>query len=157
MIILALDSGLERTGYALVEKKNTLKNFKYITSGVFFTSNKSSLPLRIFKIYNFLNKLIEQYKPDCFVLEKLFFFANKKTAISVSQVQGSVLLLAEQKKINLVFLTPLQVKQTVTGYGRADKKGVKKIIHLTLPETKKITQDDEIDAIAIAVTYCLLN
>lgn len=155
MKILSIDSGLERTGYAVVRKSDN--KIEYLSSGLITTDKNNSLMSRIQLIYSTIELLIKKFKTSIVVLEQLFFLKNKKTAIAVSQVQGAVILLCAQNKLKLTFLTPLQVKQTVTGYGFADKQAMKKMIHLTLIETKRIIQDDVIDAIAIAVAYCYLE
>lgn len=149
MIILSIDSGIEKTGYAVFENK------KYAISALIETSKNKTTEVRLEKIYSQLKKIIVQYKPQVLVLEQLFFFKNQKTAIKVSQAQGVVLLLAAQNKIKVEFLTPLQIKQTVTGYGQADKKSVQKMIKLETGIDCK--QDDEADAIACGLAYLYLN
>ena len=89
------------------------------------------------------------------IVEQLFFFKNQKTFIRVAQAQGVALLLAAQNKIRVKFLTPLQIKQTVTGYGKADKKSIQKMIKLELQID--IKQDDEADAIACGLAYIYIN
>ena len=123
MIVLALDSGIERTGYSLFEKlSNGTTNIKYITSGLIQTSKSKTTEQRLAEIYEKLGKIVKAHKPDQIVVERLFFMKNQKTAISVSQAQGITLLLAGQSKVPVEFLTPLQIKQIITGYGQADKK-----------------------------------
>jgi len=137
MKILSIDSGLERTGFEIFEKK-------------------LSVPIRLKQIYDELEKIITQHQPDHIIVEQLFFFKNQKTVIVVAQTQGVVQLIAAQKNIPLDFLTPLQIKQIVTGYGNADKKSVEKMVALSgVDVTGKI--DDEIDAIAAGMAYCFLN
>lgn len=155
MKILSIDSGLQRTGYAIIKKSDN--KVMFISSGLITTDKSKSLMSRIQSVYSTIEILIKKFKPSIVVLEQLFFLKNKKTAFAVSQVQGAVILLCVQNKLKLTFLTPLQVKKTITGYGFADKQAVKKMIHLTLSETKKISQDDVIDAIAIGVAYCYLE
>jgi crossover junction endodeoxyribonuclease RuvC len=154
MKILSIDSGLERTGYAVFE--NIKHKPVYIASGLIKTSAKGSVPTRLKQIYDELDGIIDKYKPDAMVVEQLFFFKNQKTVIVVAQTQGVVQLIAAQKAIPLSFLAPLQIKQIVTGYGNADKKSVEKMVALGGIDVKgKI--DDEIDAIACALAYCYLN
>ena len=112
---------------------------------------------RIKAIYDRLNDVVKKYKPKKVVLERLFFFSNQKTVIAIGQTQGVILLLAAQNTISVEFVTPLQIKQVVTGYGRADKQSVRKMIGMTLKINKKIKEDDEIDAIACGLAYCYLN
>ncbi len=155
MKILSIDSGLEKTGYSIFEKSKS--DFKYITSGLIKTDKKYSSEKRIEQIYDVLFKVVKKYSPKKIILERIFFFKNQKTAIVVGQTQGVVMLLASQNKIEVEFLTPLQIKQTVTGYGLSDKKSMRKMIELTLKIDKIIKEDDEIDAIACGLAYCYLN
>ena len=109
------------------------------------------------QIYKELKKIIQKYKPDLIAIERLFFFKNQKTVINIGQTQGLILLLAGEYDIPTEFLTPLQIKQILTGYGNSDKKSMRKMIELTVKITKKIKEDDEIDAIACGLAYCYLN
>ncbi|MDO9027465.1 MAG: crossover junction endodeoxyribonuclease RuvC, partial [Candidatus Roizmanbacteria bacterium] len=134
MIILSIDSGIERTGYAIFKDKN------YVISALIKTSKNKSTEIRLEEIYSQLKKVFNKYKPEVIVVEQLFFFKNQKTFIRVAQAQGVVLLLAAQNNIKVEFLTPLQIKQIITGYGQADKKSVQKMIKLTTEID--IKQDD---------------
>ena len=158
MIILSIDSGLEKTGYAVFNKnKRYLNGFKYLSSGLIKTSKLKSKEKRLLDIYNRLEKLVELNNPHLLLLEQLFFFKNQKTAIVVSQAQGIVLLLAAQKNISIEFLTPLQIKEIITGYGHSDKKGIQKMIEISLGISVVKKSDDETDAIAGGLAYCYLN
>lgn len=155
MLILSIDSGLEKTGYALIKKdKNSPV---YVTSGLIKTEKTKKIELRLREIYNRLSDVIKEYRPTSIAVEQLFFFKNQKTVISVAQTQGIILLLAAQFKIPIDFLTPLQIKQIVTGYGLSDKLAVRKMVSLTVKINKKIKEDDEIDAIACGLAYFYLN
>lgn len=156
MIILTIDSGIEKTGIAVFNSKQQ-NNYGLITSGCIKTSSKQKIQLRLLEIYKKLSKIIIKYKPNLIVLERLFFFKNQKTVISVSQAQGIVLLLTAENKINVDFLTPLQIKEIITGYGQADKKSVQKMLKLIYNIDIKPSQDDEADAIACGLAYCQLN
>ncbi|MFA4924281.1 MAG: crossover junction endodeoxyribonuclease RuvC [Ignavibacteriaceae bacterium] len=145
MTILSIDSGIELTGYAIFKNKN------YVTSALIKTSKDKSTEIRLEEIYSKLKEVFDKYKPEVIVLEQLFFFKNQKTFIRVAQAQGVVLLLAAQNKIKVEFLTPLQIKQIITGYGQADKKSVQKMIKLTTEID--IKQDDEADAVACGLAY----
>ncbi|MCX7881338.1 MAG: crossover junction endodeoxyribonuclease RuvC [Patescibacteria group bacterium] len=152
MKILSIDSGVEKTGFALFENK------KYLISGLIKTSSKKTLEKRLEEIYSQIEKIIDIYHPNLIILEKLFFLKNQKTAITVSQAQGVILLLAAQKNIKVVFLTPLEIKQAITGYGLADKKSIKKMLTLTINDINvKNKNDDEIDAIACGIAYLNLK
>src|SRR3989344_5285736 len=149
MVILSIDSGIERTGYAIFKNKN------YVTSALITTSKKDSTEIRLDEIYSKLKEVFKKYKPDVMVLEQLLFFKNQKTFIRVAQAQGIALLLAAQNKIKVEFLSPLQIKQIITGYGQADKKSVQKMIKLTTEID--IKQDDEADAVACGLAYIYLH
>jgi crossover junction endodeoxyribonuclease RuvC len=149
MTILSIDSGIERTGYAIFKDK------KYVTSALIHTSKDKSTEIRLEEIYSKLKEVFKKYQPDVVVLEQLLFFKNQKTFIRVAQAQGIVMLLAAKNKIKIEFLTPLQIKQIITGYGQADKKSVQKMIKLTTEI--EITQDDEADAVACGLAYIYLH
>lgn len=156
MIILAIDSGFERTGYAVLNYEKSVVTYK--TSGLIKTSSKHSMANRLEEIFIKLEQIIKKEKPTAIAMEQIFLFKNQKTVIPVAQAQGITLLLAAQYNLDLELLTPLQIKQIVTGYGHSDKIAVKKMVSLTLPKldlSKKI--DDEIDAIACGLAYCYLN
>lgn len=155
MFILAVDSGLEKTGFSIFKKN--YNNFSLNYSGLIKTSKDKKIENRIQVIYNRLNDVIKKYKPKKIIIEQIFFFKNQKTVISVAQTQGAIMLLASQNMIPIEFLTPLQIKLVITGYGLADKQSVRKMIELTLKISKKIKEDDEIDAIACGLAYCYLN
>ncbi|MBI1862929.1 crossover junction endodeoxyribonuclease RuvC [Candidatus Microgenomates bacterium] len=153
MKILSIDSGLERTGYAIFEKA---QKPIYVASGLIKTPKTASVPTRLKQIYDELESIITHHAPNLIVVEQLFMFKNQKTVIVVAQSQGVVQLLAAQKAIPLEFLTPLQIKQIVTGYGNADKKSVEKMVALSgIDVSGKI--DDEIDAIAAGLACCYLQ
>ena len=155
MIILAVDPGFEKLGYAFFEVKKENKSYQYLASGLITSNKKEPREKRIFFIYSSLKKLIKKFSPEILVLEELFFFKNKKTVIPVSQAQGVVLLLAAESNIKVEFLSPLEIKQAITGYGRADKKSLEKMIGIfeKIPPKK---EDDEMDAIACGLAYCYL-
>lgn len=158
MIILSVDSGLEKTGFALFEKKRSIPNgFKYIYSDLIITSKTESNPNRLLSIYRKFVAIIKRFSPDIVLLEQLFFFKNAKTAMSIAQTQGVVILAAAEKKIPIEFLAPLQIKQIVTGYGLADKKSVQKMLKMTLHLDGEIKSDDVADAVACGLAYCYLK
>lgn len=149
MVILSIDSGIERTGYAVFNDR------KYLTSALIKTSKNDTTETRILQIYESLKKVFAKYKPKVTVIERLFFVKNQTTAIRVSQAQGVALLLAAQNKTRVEFLTPLEIKQTVTGYGQSDKKSVQKMLKLELGID--IVQDDEADAVACGYAYSIVS
>lgn len=155
MRLLSIDSGIERTGFAVLNKEKS--EFKLLTSGLIKTSKSLSLEDRLIQIYDEVKSIINKFKPEIIILEQIFFFKNQKTIVKVAQAQGVVLLLAAQQKLQTAFLTPLQIKQTITGYGMADKKSIRKMLQLTLKDVILSNQDDELDAIACGLAYCYLN
>ena len=155
MLALGIDPGTAICGYGLVEmQESRLKAVKY---GAVLTSPKSRAEDRLLKIYNELDALINEYKPDVMGVEQLFFNRNVTTAIPVGQARGVILLAAAKNKLELVERTPLQVKQSVVGYGKATKEQViymvQKILHLPAAPHP----DDVADALAVAIctTHCM--
>ncbi len=158
MTILSIDSGIEKTGYAIFTKeKSSMGDPRLITSGLIKTDKKLSIAKRLQIIFNELEQIIKKYHPKLVIVERLFFLHNQKTAIQVSQSQGIILLLSAQHNIEVQFLTPLQIKQIITGYGQSDKKAVQKMLKLTLNLSIPSNRDDEADAIACGLAYCYLN
>lgn len=155
MIIFSIDPGIEKVGYSYI--KFNPPNYQFISSGLIKTDKNLPLEKRLKLIYDKINDLFDKTKPDIIIVEKVFFFKNQKTAICVSQSQGIILLLAGQRNIPIEFFTPLQIKQTITGYGLADKKSIRKMLTIILKDEKLTSQDDELDAIAGGLTYCFVN
>ena len=122
--ILGIDPGLETVGWGQISSNGVVN--KYIDSGKLETTAKDDQPLRLQKLYQQMQELIAQTKPQVVSMEKLFFFRNVTSAIYVSQAQGVLLLACEQANLPIYHYTPLQIKLIMTGYGRADKKEVKK-------------------------------
>jgi len=161
MIVIGIDPGVAKLGYAFIETKKKGGKLKTIDYGYIITSPDLSTGDRLKKINNELNKLIREYKPDVLAVENLYFFKNLKTAMPVSQAKGVVLLTAAKKKIPVYEFAPLEVKMTITGYGRAEKKQVQGMIKVLLdleknPKfiNKKMT-DDAADALGIALCYII--
>ena len=112
-----------------------------------------SFPLRLEKIYRDLEQIINEYKPDAMSIEELFFNNNAKTAINVAQARGVILVTARIKGISTYEYTPLQIKQAVTGYGRADKMQVQRMVKMILNSEKLPKLDDITDSMAIAICH----
>jgi len=158
MILLSIDPGLEKTGFAIIDKaKKYSDGYDLILSGLIKTKSNQPRAERLRYIYEYLLKIIKKYKPEVIVMEELFFFKNQKTIISLSQSQGIILLLGAKNNISIETFSPLKIKQIVTGYGLADKKAVKKMIDLTVRLKTKPKDDDEYDAIACGLAYCFNN
>ena len=151
MRILGIDPGFAITGYSIIDYIGN--KFKLITSGAILTDVKTSFPLRLEKIYYELKDIIENYKPDCMSIEELFFNNNAKTAINVAQARGVILMTARINKVDTYEYTPLQVKQAVVGYGRADKIQVQRMVKMILNEEKLPKLDDITDSMAMAICH----
>lgn len=117
------------------------------------TEAGESFPLRLEKIYTDLNNVINTYKPDAMSIEELFFNNNAKTAINVAQARGVILITARINKLDIFEYTPLQIKQAVTGYGRADKMQVQRMVKMILNTEKLPKLDDITDSMAIAICH----
>lgn len=154
MKILALDSGIERTGYAVFKNSGELK---LIDFGCIETKRALTISKRILNLGKSIQKIIKIHKPDKLVLERLFFNTNQKTAMTVAQAQGSTIFVAARESIDVEFITPLQIKLSVAGFGRADKRAVEKMVQLTLNMETLPKPDDIVDAIACGLAYCLNN
>jgi len=156
MNILAIDPGYEKVGYAVIRKEEKQgDNFTYITSDIIKTSASQPHQLRLKEVFDILDQIIKLYKIETLVIEQLFIFKNQKTVIKVAQAIGVIELLGANHNIIIARLTPLQIKQIITGYGNADKKSVLKMIQLTLANKIKIKDDDQADAIACGLAFCL--
>jgi crossover junction endodeoxyribonuclease RuvC len=155
-VILGIDPGIGRTGWAFLRKIDSQEN-KLIDYGCLTTPTKKPVPERLTILFSELTELIAKHKPDVMAVEKLFFNTNAKTAIMVGQAMGTILLAGAQAKLDIRELTPLQVKISLTGYGRAEKGQVQKMVMTTLNLKKKPTPDDAADAIAVALCYALRN
>jgi len=155
MIIFGVDPGIASTGYGVIEKVKTKKFFRYLDCGLIKTTPDSPIAERLKKLNSDLDKLIRNFQPDVFVMEKVYFFRNLKTVIPVSQAQGVILLAAAKNKVPVSQFTPLEVKMTITGFGRAEKEVVQKKIKKILNLKKLPKSDDSVDALAIALTYLM--
>ena len=151
MRILGIDPGFAITGYSIIDYKGN--KFNLITSGAILTEAHTSFPLRLEKIFNDLQQLIDTFKPDAISIEELFFNNNAKTAINVAQARGVILVVGKLNNIPIYEYTPLQVKQAVVGYGRADKMQVQRMVKMILNEEKLPKLDDTTDSMAIAICH----
>lgn len=149
MIILGIDPGTATTGYGVIDsKKNELKLIGY---GCIKTSKDNAPAERLAEIYSDLNILIKKHNPVTVAVESIFFYKNVKTAMSVAQARGVILLAVQNNKKELLEFTPLQVKNSLTGYGKADKKQVQFMVKKLLHLKKTPKPDDAADALAIAI------
>jgi len=148
MIILGIDPGTSRIGFGVVKKSRT--KVEALEYGCWDIVEKTHFQ-RLDFIFNNLKKLIDKYKPDMFCVEKLFFFKNAKTVMTVSEARGVILLAAHKKKLDIVELTPLEVKQYLLGYGRSEKPQVQKFVTMYLNLESIPKPDDAADALAICL------
>lgn len=149
MRILGIDPGFERLGIAVLEK-NT--NETVIFSECFKTSSKLDFPERLRLIGEEVKKIIQKYKPEVLAIETLFLNTNQKTVMRVAEARGVVVYEASREGLRIFEASPLQIKIATTGYGRADKTQVMKMLKMLVKIDAKKTSDDELDAIAIALT-----
>ena len=151
MRILGIDPGFAITGYSIIDYIGN--RFKLIDSGAVLTKAGESFPLRLLKLNNDLENIIDTYKPDAISVEELFFNNNAKTAIAAAQGRGVAVMAAVKCGIPVYEYTPLQVKQAVTGYGRADKNQVQQMVKAILHLDRIIKPDDAADAAAVAICH----
>lgn len=152
MKILGIDPGTAITGWGYVQNESSNK-FKNIQYGTITTPAKSSLASRLQTIYEDLEQLIDQLQPEAVAIEKLFFNTNAKTAMSVGHARGIIMLVPTLKNIPVYEYTPLQIKQGITGYGRANKKQVQAMVTTLLKLNNIPKPDDAADGLACAVTH----
>lgn len=150
MKIIGIDPGVAIVGFSILEDKG--KKLHLIDYGCITTSSRMKHAARLADIAKDLKKLITKYKPDVLAIEELFFCKNVKTALKVGEARGVILSIAFDKKLPIYEYTPLQIKQALTGYGRAEKKQIQIMVKsiLNLKEIPK--PDDAADAIAAAIT-----
>lgn len=151
MKILGIDPGYAIVGCGMIIYQNN--HFTVLHQCAVTTDAKTPFSKRLHQIYEGVSALIQQYQPDAVAVEELFFQNNQKTAIDVAQARGVILLTAEEAGVPLYEYTPLQVKQSVVGYGRAEKKQVMEMTRILLKLEKVPKPDDVADALAIAICH----
>ena len=149
MRIIGIDPGIERVGYAVVD--NLSGKERLIESGCIITSSKLQKAARFLQISQELKKIISQTKPQKAAIETVFFAKNVKTAITVAEARGVILVLLKELSIDIKEFTPLEVKIALTGYGRAEKKQVEFMVGKILDLKQKLRPDDVADAAALAI------
>lgn len=156
MIIVGFDPGLATLGYGVI-KKELKKKPEMIDYGIISTPKDMNLPDRLTLIEKGVKQVIEKFRPDEIAIEELFFAKNVKTGIAVAHARGVLLLTATKECCKIFEYTPLQIKQALTGYGRADKPQMQKMVK-TLLGLKAIPRpDDAADALAVALTHAQTN
>lgn len=151
MKVLAIDPGTAIVGYGIVEY--TGGNYKVIDYGCIYTDKEMAMPARLAKIYENIEMLITLHKPESAAVEELFFFKNSKTVITVGQARGVILLCCERNGVPSYGYTPLQVKQGIASYGRADKHQIQEMVKRLLGLNEIPKPDDAADALALAITH----
>ncbi len=151
MRIIGIDPGYAIIGYGIVDYN--ANHFTVVDYGAVTTKAHTPFEQRLSDIYIGLNQLISTYKPDAMSIEKLFFNTNTTTAIDVAQARGVIVLTAAQAGVKIAQYTPLQVKQSVVGYGRAEKKQVQEMTKLMLGLKSVPKPDDTADALALAICH----
>ncbi len=152
MIILGIDPGTATTGFGVIEyKKKNKKQIVCLDYGIIQTSPKQTVGERLIQINFDLNEIIKKHKPEMAAVESLFFFKNLKTAMPVSQARGVIIYTLSKKNIPFLEITPMQAKTSVTGYGKATKNQVQKMVQTLLCLEELPKPDDAADALAIAI------
>ena len=149
-LILGVDPGYARAGWALLEKKEQTK-LNLINYGCVETIKETGHAERLKTLNTELNKIIKKYKPKILAIEDLFFFKNLKTATKVAEARGVILMTGIENNLVIQEFTPLQIKQALVGYGRADKNQVQQMVKIILKLKEVPKPDDAADAIAIAI------
>ncbi|MCL6636825.1 MAG: crossover junction endodeoxyribonuclease RuvC [Alicyclobacillus sp.] len=149
--IVGIDPGLGRMGYGVVDADGT--RLTAVAYGCFETPAAMPLPDRLLELYNRLSGVLTRYQPQVAAVEELFFYRNTTTAFAVGQARGVAVLAAVQAGLRVAEYTPLQVKQAVSGYGKADKHQVQEMVRLLLQLPQRPTPDDAADALAVAICH----
>jgi crossover junction endodeoxyribonuclease RuvC len=148
--IIGIDPGFGRVGYGVIERTGK-RDWTVVDYGCIETAKGKKFVDRLIQIFDEINVLVKKHKPQRMAVEKLFFFRNVTTAIEVGQARGVILLSAVQNNLEVDEFTPLQVKQAVTGYGKAEKPQMQRMVSMVLGIKDKIKSDDAADALAVAL------
>lgn len=155
MRIIGIDPGTGILGFGVIDVRSR-GNMRLITAGVITTPPHTPLPDRLLEIYNGLTEIIAESEPQYMSIEKLFFNQNVTTAMSVAQARGVAMLTGRQASLELFEYTPLQIKQTLTGYGRATKQQIQEMVRVQLELAEVPKPDDCADALAAAITHAYM-
>ena len=156
MIIVGFDPGLATLGYGVI-KTDARRKPEMIDYGIISTPKEQDLPTRLTTLEKGVKQIIDKYKPDEIAIEELFFAKNVKTAIAVAHARGVILLTAVKECGKLYEYTPLQIKQALTGYGRADKNQIQQMVKTFLSLKAVPKPDDAADALAVALCHSRTN
>jgi len=151
MIILGIDPGIATVGFGVIESKGA--ECRLIRCGAITTEAGLRLSVRLSHIYHDMTDLIDTFRPDAIAIEELFFNTNLKTGISVAHGRGVVILAGEENAVPMFEYTPLQIKQAITGYGRAGKKQMMEMVKRLLSLSDVAKPDDASDALAVAICH----
>ena len=151
MKVLGIDPGSETLGWGVVEGSGL--KYQLIDYGTVKSSPKEAFPKRLLKIYNGVEAVIKEFQPDVISVEEAFYATNVKVALKLGQVRGVVLLLGEQAKLEIAEYAPRLIKQTVVGYGNAEKHQVQEMVRVLLRMQKAPEPHDAADALAIAICH----
>ena len=154
--VMGIDPGTGRMGWAIVEGNRAKQML--VACGCVETKPNTKQSLRLMEIDRSIDELIHEHKPDEAAVESLFYFKNAKTVISVAEARGAIVVALQRAGLSVADYTPLQVKQSVTGYGRADKKQVETMVKNILKLKALPKQlDDAMDAVAVALTHLFMS
>ncbi len=156
MIIVGFDPGLATLGYGVI-KTDPKRKPEMIDYGIISTPKEQDLPTRLITLEKGVKEIIDRFKPDEIAIEELFFAKNVKTAIAVAHARGVILLTAVKECGKLYEYTPLQIKQALTGYGRADKNQIQQMVKTFLALKAVPKPDDAADALAVALCHSRTN
>ncbi|PKM62780.1 MAG: crossover junction endodeoxyribonuclease RuvC [Firmicutes bacterium HGW-Firmicutes-21] len=151
MVILGIDPGIATIGYGVITADNG--RFSAIEYGAIITKPNQLLESRLMQIYDRITDIIIRHNPDCVAIEELFFNKNVKTAVDVCHGRGVILLAAKKQSVDIYEYTPLQIKSSVVGYGRAEKQQIIYMTKLLLKLEKEPKPDDTADALAVAICH----
>lgn len=150
--VIGIDPGTAITGYGAIKEEST-GDLKWVTHGVITTPSDWDEPQRLLHLYQSLQNIIQEVKPDCCAVEDLFFQKNVKTAIKVGQGRGAVLIAAAEFGLEVGEYSPLEIKQAVVGYGKAEKSQVQQMVKLILGLDDVPKPDDAADALAVGICH----
>lgn len=153
--ILGIDPGTATMGWGVVRQEGN--RLKYVQHGAITTPSDWEMPRRLGRLFDGVTELVRGYRPDTVAIEELFFNTNVTTGITVGQARGAAILAAYKAGIEVTEYTPLQVKQAVTSYGRADKRQVQEMVRALLNLREIPKPDDAADGLAIAICHAFTS
>ncbi len=152
MLVIGIDPGTAITGYGLVRERSD-GSLEAVDYGAILTAKTTPMPQRLIQIFESLVEVLDRFKPQAAAVEQLFFQRNVRTALSVGQARGVVLLALAQAGLSVGEYTPLEIKQAVAGYGGADKNQVQQMVRALLELREIPRPDDAADALAVAICH----